>query len=253
MAIRKILFLFTFLLINSVSFCQEIKIDTTAIEKKNQFKFKYKQLIIPTVLIGYGIIGLESDDLKLFNSEISEEVTEHIDQKITIDDFAQYAPLGTYIALDFAGVKGKNTRKDKLIIATTSHLIMGLTVMILKKTTKVERPDKTSFDSFPSGHTATAFTGAELLYQEYKDVSVWYGISGYVVATGVGVFRMYNNRHWFTDVVAGAGIGILSVKAAYWLCPTINKLFNTKESNTKTVVIPYYDGKIIGFGLVSNF
>lgn len=236
-----------------MSFCQEKKIETTSIIKENQFKFKYKQLIIPTVLIGYGIIGLESEDLKLFNNEISEEVNEHIDERITIDDFGQYAPLATIIALDLSGIKGRSNRRDKLIIATTSHLLMGITVTALKKITNVERPDKTSFNSFPSGHTATAFSGAQLLYQEYKDVSVWYGISGYVVAGGVGIFRMYNNRHWLTDVVAGAGIGILSVKAAYWLYPTINKLFNKNESNTKTAFIPYYDGKTIGFGLVSTF
>jgi membrane-associated phospholipid phosphatase len=96
--------------------------------------------------------------------------------------------------------------------------------------------------------------GAELLYQEYKEKSFWYGISGYVVASGTGAFRMYNNRHWLTDVVAGAGIGILSTKVAYWLYPTVNKLFkNKKESNYKTAFIPYYDGKTTGFGLVSTF
>ena len=47
------------------------------------------------------------------------------------------------------------------------------------------------------------------MWQEYKDVSVWYGISGYIVATGTGFFRIYNNKHWLTDVAAGAGIGIL--------------------------------------------
>jgi membrane-associated phospholipid phosphatase len=56
-------------------------------------------------------------------------------------------------------------------------------------------------------------------WQEYKDVSIWYGISGYVVATGTGFFRMYNDRHWLTDVAAGAGIGILCTKTAYWLYP----------------------------------
>jgi len=231
---------------------QSVK-DSVKIDSKQQFKFNYKQLIIPVALIGYGVYGLENHDLKLFNAEINEEVTEHIDEKITIDDFGQYAPLAALITLDVAGVKSKSNRRDQLIIATTSQLLMGLTVRVLKKITHEERPDYSSFNSFPSGHTATAFSGAELLYQEYKDVSIWYGISGYVVASGVGIFRMYNNRHWFTDVVAGAGIGILSTKIAYWLYPTINKIFNPKESNTRTSFIPFYDGQTLGFGLVSNF
>ena len=132
---------------------------------------------------------------------------------------------------------------------------MGIAVNSLKHSLKVERPDASTMNSFPSGHTATAFMGAELLYQEYKDTSIWYGISGYLVAAGTGAFRMYNNKHWLTDVVAGAGIGIVSTKAAYWLYPSINKLFTSKNNNTnkKTASIPYYDGKQAGFGLVSTF
>jgi membrane-associated phospholipid phosphatase len=52
----------------------------------------------------------------------------------------------------------------------------------------------------------------------YKDVSIWYGISGYIIASGTGVLRIYNNRHWLTDVAAGAGM-ILCTKTAYWLYP----------------------------------
>lgn len=241
-----------------VSIAQKIdKTDSIAslkVKNSYQIQFKAKQLIIPVALIGYGIIGIGSDQLEAFNFEIREEVKENIDRKFSIDDFSQYAPIASVYALGALGIKGKNNIRDKTIIVATSYLIMGLTVNSLKKITKVERPDGSSFNSFPSGHTATAFMGAELLYQEYKDVSIWYGISGYVVATGTGVFRMYNNRHWFTDVVAGAGIGILSTKAGYWLYPTINKLLASKKNtNKKSTFIPYYDGKQVGFGLVTVF
>ncbi|HEX9151488.1 MAG TPA: phosphatase PAP2 family protein [Flavobacterium sp.] len=229
-------------------------VDSLRIESKKQIKFNVKQLIIPTVLIGYGIIGIGSDQLEEFNFEIREEVKENIDRKFSIDDFSQYVPAASVYALDAFGIKGKNNSRDKTIILATSYLIMGLTVNSLKRIAKVERPDGSGFNSFPSGHTATAFMGAELVYQEYKDVSVWYGISGYVIATGTGVFRMYNNRHWLTDVVAGAGIGILSTKAAYWLYPTVNKLFASKKNTSKkSTFIPYYDGKQVGFGFVSAF
>lgn len=232
----------------------EKEVDSLAIKNSSQLKFNKKQLIIPAVFITYGIVGLESDFLKGINAEVKEEVNENIDHKLTIDDFSQYAPAVSVYALGALGIKGKNNLRDKTIILTTSYLIMGLTVESLKKITHVERPDGSSFNSFPSGHTATAFMGAELLYQEYKDVSPWYGISGYVVAAGTGAFRMYNNRHWLTDVVAGAGIGILSTKAAYWLYPSVNKLLSSKKhQNRKSAFLPYYDGKQFGFGLVSSF
>lgn len=256
---------FLFLFFTSIlGFGQNGVADTITISKNRQLQFKYQQLIIPVALIGYGIVGLESDNLKLFNNNISEEVTEHIDEKITIDDFSQYAPLATVFSLNLFGIEGKNNTKDKAIIASTSALLMGITVIGLKNITHVQRPDGNGFNSFPSGHTANAFMGAELLMQEYKNVSVWYGISGYLVATGTGVFRMYNNRHWFTDVVAGAGIGILSAKAGYWLYPITSKWFskNTRElgsnwrsnsTNTKTAMIPFYNGKTTGFAFVKTF
>lgn len=126
--------------------------------------------------------------------------------------------------------------------------------MPLKSITKVDRPDGSSNNSFPSGHTATAFAGAEFLWQEYKDVSVWYGISGYLVASGTGFFRMYNNRHWLTDVAAGVGIGIASTKLAYLLHPYISKLFYKNENHkSTTMLLPFYNGKQGGFGFAMQF
>ena len=216
-------------------------------------KFKYKQLIIPTLLIGYGVIGLASDDLKDFNLGIRNEVTDDIDGKLTIDDYAQYAPALSVYALNLCGIKGKNNLRDRSIMLVTSYLLMSGTVMGLKSLTKVERPDGSGFNSFPSGHTATAFAGAEFMWQEYKDVSVWYGISGYIVATGTGFFRIYNNKHWLTDVAAGAGIGILSTKVAYWIFPYVNKhIFKSKKNISTGMIAPFYNGNQMGLGMILN-
>lgn len=230
--------------------------DTVAVKNDTvqNLKFNCKQLIIPGVLIGYGLIGLESDQLKGFNSQIHNEVKEDIDKKITIDDFSQYAPAASVYALNGFGVEGKNNLKDRTIILGTSYVIMTATILGLKSITKVERPDGSSNNSFPSGHTATAFAGAEFLYQEYKDKSIWYGIAGYAIATGTGVFRMINDRHWLTDVATGAGIGIMSTKIAYWISPYVTKkIFGEKEKNVSSVITPFYNGKQIGFGFAMAF
>jgi hypothetical protein len=249
---------FIIMLLSLVSSAQSVDStntpDSLVVKNKTQIQFRAKQLIIPAALISYGIIGIGNDQLESFNDQIKEEVKENIDKKLSIDDFSQYLPLASVYGLSAIGIKGKNNFRDKTIIVATSYLIMGIAVNSLKRTLKVERPDGSGFNSFPSGHTATAFMGAELVYQEYKDVSIWYGISGYIVATGTGAFRLYNNKHWLTDVVAGAGIGILSAKAAYWLYPSVNRLLaSKKQTNKKTAFIPYYDGKQVGFGLVSTF
>lgn len=236
------------LLVSQLIFSQQIENDSVV--EKN---ITCKQLIIPTVLIAYGVIGIESDYIKNFNAEIKEEVTENIDRKITIDDFTQFLPAVSVYGLTAMGIKGKNNFKDRTLILTTSYLLVAATTLPLKSITKVQRPDGSSFNSFPSGHTATAFAGAEFLWQEYKDVSVWYGISGYIVASGTGFFRMYNNRHWLTDVAAGAGIGILCTKTAYWLYPKMQKLFLKKDTKAALLVAPFYDGSHMGIGLVGRF
>lgn len=247
--------LLSLILITISSNAQDIiKKDSINFTKSSNLKFSYKQLIIPTLLISYGAVGIEKIDyLKELNFEIREEVVDDIDKKTSIDDFSQYAPALTVFALNNLGIKGKNNLKDRSIILGTSFLLVFTSVTALKHITNIERPDGTSF-SFPSGHTATAFAGAEFLWQEYKDKSIWYGISGYAVATATGIFRITNNKHWLTDVAAGAGIGILSTKIAYWLNPYIKeKVFKSKETKTISMMTPFYNGKQIGLNLTINF
>lgn len=252
----KVRFFLALFFVNIISFSQ-IKNDSV-INLKADFtkplKFHYKQLIIPTVLIAYGIIGQGNNAIRDLNFNIRSQVLAN-SNPIGIDDYIQYLPAATNFGLSAIGVKGKHNFKDKLIITATAALIMGTVVTATKYTVKEVRPDGSTANSFPSGHTANAFMGAELLYQEYKNVSPWYGISGYVVAATTGVLRIQNNRHWLTDVATGAGIGILSAKTAYWLFPVVNKIFTKKEVNSKikTAFLPYYDGKNAGFGLVSTF
>lgn len=221
--------------------------------------FKYKQLIIPATLIGFGVVGLESGALKSFNVEVKEQFDKHVNRKTSIDNFSMFVPTVAVYGLNWCGVKGRHNFRDRTMIITTSYLIMGAAVFGLKELTRVQRPDNTKFNSFPSGHTAIAFLGAEFLWQEYKDVSVWYGVAGYAVAAGTGFLRMYNNRHWFTDVVAGAGIGMLSTKIAYWIYPSMQKaLFKRAASTSKSasisaVAAPYYNGETMGVSLYASF
>ena len=71
--------------------------------------------------------------------------------------------------------------------------------------------------SFPSGHTATAFMTATMLSKEYGHLSPWVGIGAYSVATTTGLMRVVNNKHWLSDVLTGAGIGIISTELGYWV------------------------------------
>ncbi|MDR1666604.1 MAG: phosphatase PAP2 family protein [Bacteroidales bacterium] len=213
--------------------------------------FSYGKLIIPTTLMVYGSIEvLVAPKCKMLNYAIGHEVIVHTPKKFQIDDITQYVPVASVYALNLAGIKGKNSFKDRTAILGISALLTTITVNSIKYTVGEERPDKSALNSFPSGHTATAFMGAEFLWQEYKDISIWYGMAGYAVAAVTGVFRIYNNKHWVGDIAFGAGLGILCTKSAYWLYPVCRKLFSKNRTPGKNItLLPYYNGQQTGLFL----
>lgn len=122
----------------------------------------------------------------------------------------------------------------------------------LKGLTNIERPDGSANNSFPSGHTAKVFSGAEYLWHEYKGVNIWYGISYYALAAGTVFFRIYNGRLWLSDVAMGTGIGIMSTKIAYWTFPYIQKHFFKSRKEVGDIIIPFYNGKQLCLGILYN-
>ena len=189
-----------------------------------------RSLYLPLTLITYGFVSRSSGELKEFDTQIKDEIRKNSSFHTRIDDYLQYTPGLAVYGLNAVGIKGQHNFRDRTLIYLLSNVISGITVSSLKSITKELRPDGSAITSFPSGHTATAFTGAEFLRQEYKNVSPWYGIAGYTVATATGILRMYNNKHWLRDVVAGAGVGILSTEVAYWLAPKIAKILFRKKT-----------------------
>ncbi|MFT3936475.1 MAG: phosphatase PAP2 family protein [Chitinophagaceae bacterium] len=216
--------------------------------------FPYKQFIVPVTMVVYGITSLKYEGFQSINHKVKEEVyTERTNkQPMHIDNYLLYAPAVAVYGLNAMGIKGKNNFRDRTILYAMSQMIQSAVVFPVKKIAAENRPDGSNTLSFPSGHTACAFASAEFMRQEYKDVSPWYGVAGYAAAASTGFLRMYNNKHWLSDVVAGAGIGIMSTKIAYWIYPTIKKaLF--KDKDVSSVVMPTYQDGAFGIGFVHHF
>jgi membrane-associated phospholipid phosphatase len=161
---------------------------------------------------------------RAFDRYLLRKVEENKMHKKEVDNYLQYAPIVAAYGLGFCGVPSKHDWIDRTYLTASSLAIMEVCVQTLKSVTRVKRPDSNKYNSFPSGHTGLAFTGAQLLFKEYKDVSPWIGVAGYMVATTTGAMRIINRRHWFSDVIAGAGIGILSVQASYALLPVFHRI-----------------------------
>ncbi len=141
----------------------------------------------------------------------------------TLDNYSQYTSAVVMLGLKAAGIESRSSWGRMFLSDAFSTIIMGTTVNTLKATTHVMRPDGSNRHSFPSGHTATAFMTATMLSKEYGYLSPWVSIGAYGVATATGLTRMANNKHWLSDVMVGAGIGILSSEFGYWIADEICK------------------------------
>lgn len=141
----------------------------------------------------------------------------------TLDNYTQIAPAAVMVGMKAAGVESRSSWGRMLLSDAFSVALMAGTVLGLKNTTNVMRPDGSDNHSFPSGHTATAFMTATMLNKEYGYKSPWIGVGAYSVATATGLMRMANNKHWLSDVLVGAGIGIMATEFGYWLADLIYK------------------------------
>jgi len=211
-------------------------------------KPKLTAFIPGAVAVTYGFVALNSNLFRKVDNYLFEQAKEHHPgYRTKVDDYMRYVPAAAAFGLDLVGVKSKNRIGDKTALFLLASTINNGTVLILKRSSNRIRPNRLNDYSFPSGHTASAFAYAEFLSQEYGDQSIWYTVGGYGAASATAVLRIYKNYHWFSDVVAGAGIGVLSTKFAYLVYPSLKKMVMGKKK-TDLVILPVYQNR--GAGLV---
>ena len=169
------------------------------------------------LVVGGLIVKSEDDHFRSLRNDYLPRFSRHA------DDYMQYAPAAIMLGMKAAGVQSRSSWGRMLVSDAFSAILMGSTVNTLKRTTHVERPDGSNKHSFPSGHTATAFMTATMFNKEYGHKSPWVGVGAYGMATATGLMRMANNKHWLSDVLTGAGIGILSTEIGYYLADLIFK------------------------------
>ena len=178
---------------------------------------------VPLFIAGWAVKG-DKAMFRVNNKDAKENTQLLTNFKTGIDDYTQYFGPAVTVGLKLAGVEGRSDWPRLLASAAMSYGIMAGFVNGIKYTAKEMRPDGSTANSWPSGHTATSFVGATLLHKEYGLTrSPWYSVAGYGVATATGVMRILNNRHWISDVMSGAGIGIMSTELGYALSDVLFK------------------------------
>lgn len=222
----------------------ELKDSGKVISTPATFKKPALKSFIPgAVAVTYGFVALNSDWLRKLDNNVYENTNKrHPNFHTPLDDYLRYLPAAAVYGLGLAGVQGKNSMGDKTALFFLSSLLTHGTVGVLKRSSNRMRPNRFNDYSFPSGHTATAFAAAEYLHQEYGEQSLWYSVAGYTVASATGMFRLYRNYHWFSDVVAGAGIGVLSTKFSYLIYPSLKRMVLGKKKTGISLVPVYQEG-----------
>lgn len=162
-----------------------------------------------------------------------EGVRDRFDIPITqLDDVLQHSPIVMMYAIDLMmGTSLQEVGRQTRHMLITQAATLG-TSFLLKSVVNSERPNGGEL-SFPSGHTAYTFASATVLFHSYRDKNMLLALSGYVPAAVVGSYRMIKNKHWISDVLFGAGIGMLFAHLSYefdiWDSATIRSADKTTK------------------------
>lgn len=221
-------FLFTFY--SSFVFAQDIsKVDQTSSSQRSDNKpyLKPSGLIIPGAFLVYGGLKPVINDISKLDDKIWTHMQENYPGFHTnAADYLMWVPSASIYAIDAFHVKTQHTFKEHLILDVGSILVTGGLGFGMRKISEHISAYNTHDTKFPSGHAANVFRGAEIVHQELKYTHPVLSYSGYVVATGVGLLRIYNKNHLLSEVITGAGLGILSTKLTYWIFGHVKEKMN---------------------------
>jgi len=246
--LQLLLILLNVIVINGQSFNKTSSNSSVQITDSTKTVHLIKRSIIPVSLISFGVLANKSDFEKQLQKDLRNRVGN--DYESPIDDYLQYAPIAEMYIADALGFKAKNHWFDQTKYLLISNLISSTITHSLKRITQKERPNG-SPHSFPSGHTTFAFTNATVLFNEFQETAPVLAYSGYVFATTTGAFRMINNKHWLSDVMVGAGIGILVTELVYHFEPFKN--FNPFIKTKNITLLPQMDEHNYGFYFAYHF
>lgn len=201
---------------------------------ESRIPFTPKQLYIPGTLMLAGVLtDTENRKGQLLKTETENKHLMGLTGQA--DDFLIAVPVLALYGLEMTGMQARTDIKNRTVLMVKGQALSTGMVLILKSAMKKTRPDGTAF-SFPSGHSAIAFAGATQLSMEYGQHHRWVPFAAYGLAATVGAMRLGNDKHYLSDVLFGAGLGILSMKMAYW---THRYRWNRPESDADPLLNLY--------------
>lgn len=207
---------------------------------------------VPLTLIGLGYLSRQENMLDEFKEHVRGETRELFPHFYTrLDDYSRHAPAVAAYGLYAVGLKGSRNVVAFSACYGLAHALSTGVVSNLKRVSHTSRPyDVTNYSSFPSAHTAEAFMTATLLHEQFGHGRPWLSVGGYTVAAATGAMRILNDRHWITDVLAGASVGFLSAEAVWRLYPAVARYLPGHLGQKLLLVPTYAPGGTVGAAMV---
>lgn len=212
-------------------------------------KWKGKQWVELGAVTAAGVLAYTQDE-KIQKYFVAHQSTtaDHL-SKFVFEPYGRFAPIiigGLYIG-------GRLAKDNRLagtsLTAAKSFIVASVSAEIVKQLTHRHRPfqddvpDHANWDgplsnieysSFPSGHSTAAFSMATVYALEYRS-TIWVPVLAYALATGTAVSRLYDNKHWVSDVAIGSALGIVTGRFMW---------NQSRKGNNRFVVLPSVGSKI---------
>ena len=247
---------------------------------KAPFKFKRKQWIMTGAAVGITAVLLhfDNDIDKLARVQKQDHAWVNKTSPV-ITQFGSAYGISTVAAIGLlSAALNKEKGVQTSLLATQALITSGAWIQLIKHFTGREDPDASyiyskkpggqwwgpfsqydqdipvyksisSFDAFPSGHTAAAFSIATVFATRYKDIKA-IPIISYSMATLVGISRMTEHQHWASDVFVGGVIGYVCGKQVVSHFDNLHKnlsVSNTSKAKIKTEFTFIQDRNMAGF------
>ncbi|QCR24202.1 phosphatase PAP2 family protein [Pontibacter sp. SGAir0037] len=213
-----------------------------------------KRAVLPSaVLIGAGIYTVGGRGILSSHDVFDYRTRTFPNFSTNADDFIMLAPLVGLYGFNLISSQHRHELPRQTLLLISAGALTSAIVWPVKTITDIERPNGKP-TAFPSGHTAYAFTMATFMDKEFRHKSPWVSVASYGIAGATGAMRILNNAHWFSDVLAGAGVGILSVNTVYWIHGKLvnNRTLKDRGINTSFVPVVLPTGNM-GMGLSLQF
>ncbi len=190
------------------------------------------------VAVGVGLYVFDDEIRHFFQSNTSDE----------LDAISKYGfePWGSGLyslpllgGFYIYGLAAKDNKSRQIAMAgTQAYLMAALSSQLIKHLTNRHRPYQDvpsnprlwegpfkgfEYTAFPSGHTTAAFAIATVFASAYSE-TIWVPIVAYTIASGVGLSRIYDNKHWASDVFIGAALGFAVGKTVFHIMEGNSKL-----------------------------